>query len=253
MMQLEDSLTKFDFMKEIRDTLAMSPEEEVDDLYNNYLSGPKLLTLTGATDLHAIKYLELQVDSRKTGLGDLGKHVPCLEQLKLNNSHVPVVRYLIHSYKRDLGSSYSNLKVLWMARCNLQDLDGLGSMRNIRELYLAYNEIKDLTALSMLNDSLEILDLESNEISDLDQLDYLVSCSSLQTVTLENNPLEFPAIIFENFEEAFNIAHEEMNADDKESKARLTILKIIPQIKVLDDIPVTALFTKYSSQSGGCN
>lgn len=46
-----------------------------------------------------------------------------------------------------------------MSRCNLDDLDGICAMNNLKELYLSYNEIHDLSPLSMM-ESLEILDLE---------------------------------------------------------------------------------------------
>ena len=46
-----------------------------------------------------------------------------------------------------------------MSRCGLEDLDGLSSMNHLRELYLAYNEIYDISPCSML-EHLKILDLE---------------------------------------------------------------------------------------------
>ena len=46
-----------------------------------------------------------------------------------------------------------------MSRCGLEELDGISSMLKLRELYLAYNEIADISPLSMLEE-LEILDLE---------------------------------------------------------------------------------------------
>ena len=46
-----------------------------------------------------------------------------------------------------------------MSRCGLEELDGISSMLKLRELYLAYNEITDISPLSML-DELQILDLE---------------------------------------------------------------------------------------------
>ncbi len=49
--------------------------------------------------------------------------------------------------------------MLWLARCGLEDLDGLSSMNNLHELYLAYNEIYDISPCSML-EHLKILDLE---------------------------------------------------------------------------------------------
>ena len=46
-----------------------------------------------------------------------------------------------------------------MARCCLNDLDGITSLQSLEELYVAYNEIVDLSALSML-ENLRLLDLE---------------------------------------------------------------------------------------------
>ena len=46
-----------------------------------------------------------------------------------------------------------------MARCGLEDLDGLSSMNSLEELYLAYNDIYDISACSLL-ENLQILDLE---------------------------------------------------------------------------------------------
>ncbi len=60
---------------------------------------------------------------------------------------------------RDLGSGYSKLEVLFVARCRIVDLQGIGSMRSLKELYAAYNDIEELGALAML-DTLEILDVE---------------------------------------------------------------------------------------------
>ena len=60
---------------------------------------------------------------------------------------------------RDLGSSLNNLGVLWMARCGVQELDGISAMGALREVYLSYNEIDDLSPLSLLEE-LEVLDLE---------------------------------------------------------------------------------------------
>ncbi|KAI8914414.1 hypothetical protein EDD86DRAFT_199292 [Gorgonomyces haynaldii] len=193
-----------------------SPEEELGDFYRSFLSKEKLLSLTNAPDLDNIRFLELKVDSRKTGLGDLGKLVPQLEQLKVNNSFVPLFR--------DLGSGYMNLKVLWMARCSLKDCEGIGSLRSLRELYLAYNELRDISSLSML-ENLEILDLESNDITELEQIEYLGLVGSLQCVTLEGNPLSFEMAV-------------DMDEDKIQEHARQKIVELLPQIKVLDDVPI---------------
>ena len=60
---------------------------------------------------------------------------------------------------RDLGTSLTNLRVLWMARCGLEDIDGISAMTSLQELYLAYNEISDISPISML-EQLRTLDLE---------------------------------------------------------------------------------------------
>ena len=49
--------------------------------------------------------------------------------------------------------------MLWMSRCGLTELDGVSSMLAIKELYLSYNEVCDISPLGML-DCLQILDLE---------------------------------------------------------------------------------------------
>jgi len=46
-----------------------------------------------------------------------------------------------------------------MARCATSDLDGIASLSNLRELYLAYNDIVDISPCSLL-EYLQILDLE---------------------------------------------------------------------------------------------
>ena len=92
-----------------------------------------------------------------------------------------------------------------MARCCLNDLDGITSLQSLEELYVAYNEICDLSALSML-EHLRLLDLEryprcrsrsrpspflssSNLVDDIRQVEFLALCPSLTSLTLEGNPV----------------------------------------------------------------
>lgn len=51
----------------------------------------------------------------------------------------------------DLGLSLRNVIVLWMLRCGLYELDGILFMLSLKELYLLYNEICDISVLSMLD------------------------------------------------------------------------------------------------------
>jgi len=46
-----------------------------------------------------------------------------------------------------------------MARCATSDLDGIASLSSLQELYLAYNDIVDISPCSLL-EYLQILDLE---------------------------------------------------------------------------------------------
>lgn len=57
-----------------------------------------------------------------------------------------------------------------------------------QELYLAYNNVSDLSQIGML-ENLCLLDLEGNDVDDLVQVQYLGLCSKLQTLTLEGNPV----------------------------------------------------------------
>ena len=107
--------------------------------------------MTGVNDLKKVEYLEMIVDTSETSLGNFGIYLPNLKQLKLNGSHVPRIR--------DLGTSLIHLRVLWLSRSSLVDLDGIPTLNNLRELYLAYNEINDISPCSML-ENLECLDLE---------------------------------------------------------------------------------------------
>lgn len=54
------------------------------------------------------------------------------------------------------------------------------------ELYIAYNNISDLSQLTWLDD-LEVLDLEGNNIEDINQLQFLRLCCKLSHLTVEGN------------------------------------------------------------------
>ncbi|KAJ3276172.1 Leucine-rich repeat-containing protein 56 [Terramyces sp. JEL0728] len=181
-----------------------TPTDQAEDLFENYLTREKLKRITGADELENVEFLELKVDSRKTGLGEIGINLLGLQQLKLNNSYIPMVR--------ELGTGYTNLTVLWMARCNLEDLDGIGSFTQLKELYLAYNRINEISDLGRL-EFLQVLDLES-------------LCGNLQNLTTEGNPIQFQDL--------------SPHSPDFESSARTQILAILPDLKILDDIPVEA-------------
>lgn len=99
--------------------------------------------------------LALRFDANCDSLQILGEIMENLMELKLNNSIIPSIR--------DIGTSLRGLKVLWVNRVGLEDLSGLNSLPNLKELYANYNSITDLMNLDF-NESIEILDLEGNDI-----------------------------------------------------------------------------------------
>lgn len=186
--------------------------EDSDLLLEQYLSPGKLRLLTGVDNLDDIYRLELKVDTKETSLGNFGSLLPNLTQLKLSNSNIPCIR--------DLGSSLRNVTVLWMSRCGLFELDGISSMLSLKELYLSYNEICDISALSML-DSLQILDLEGNNIDDTQQIHYLAMCSNLSSLTLEGNTV--------------CVLPTPDSSETEDYDYRWTVKNIIPHLKILDE------------------
>lgn len=82
----------------------------------------------------------------------IGTYLPNLLELHLTPySTVPTVR--------GLGTSLSQLTVLSLVQCSVRDLDGLPALSTLKELYLQYNFISDVSLVSMLSE-LEVLNLE---------------------------------------------------------------------------------------------
>lgn len=158
----------------------------------------------------------MRVDTRENSLGNFGALLPNLSELKLSNSIIATVR--------DLGTSLTNLRTLWLARSGLSDLDGISSVSSLKELYLAFNHIEDVSPVSML-DQLEILDLEGNNVSDITQVEFLCLCSSLKILTLEGNPICTAAQPLASSEEIQSYDY------------RSAIHKAVPNVKILDDEP----------------
>ncbi|XP_052051751.1 leucine-rich repeat-containing protein 56 isoform X1 [Apodemus sylvaticus] len=183
-----------------------------------HLSPARLQALAQVDDLQLVRVLEMCVDTRKNSLGNFGLHLPNLIQLKLNHSCLGSLR--------DLGTSLSHLQVLWLARCGLTDLDGIGSFLALKELYVSYNNISDLSPLCLL-EQLEVLDLEGNNVEDLGQMRYLQLCPRLATLTLEGN-----LVCLKPDPGPSNKAPQDYNY-------RAEVTKLIPQLHILDEVPTT--------------
>ncbi|KER32585.1 hypothetical protein T265_01454 [Opisthorchis viverrini] len=101
-------------------------------------------------------------------------------------------------------------------------------MKSISELYLAFNEITDLSpCLSLV--LLEVLDLEGNLVGNRENLTYLKTCSKLSTLTLEGNP-----IIGSCGGVKVSYTYEKISLQGYRELVR----KTLPQVRVLDDSPV---------------
>uniref|UniRef100_A0ABI7W5C1 Leucine rich repeat containing 56 n=1 Tax=Felis catus TaxID=9685 RepID=A0ABI7W5C1_FELCA len=172
--------------------------------------------LAQVDDLRLVGMLEMCVSTRESSLGNFGVHLPNLSQLKLNGSRLGSVR--------DLGTSLGRLRVLWLARCGLTDLDGIGCFPALKELYVSYNNISDLSPLCLL-EQLEVLDLEGNSVEVLEQVRYLQLCPRLATLTLEGNLV------------CLRPGPSPSNEVPPGYNYRAEVRKLIPQLRVLDEVP----------------
>jgi len=157
-----------------------SAAEEEAALLSASITDEQLHVLTGTHELSTVRFLQMAVDSEFVPLNCLGDRLPALEQLKLNGSCLPSLRHL--------GTSLCQVRVLWLCRCGLQELDNLGALPELQELYLAFNDIRQLSPL-VESDQLQVLDLEANLVSDMEQVEFLQLGPSLQELTLRGNPI----------------------------------------------------------------
>ena len=120
------------------------------------------------------------IETDREATDALGLLLPALERLKLRSSTLGSLR--------DLGP-LSRLRVLCAPRCGLTDLEGIAALEQVEEVYLAFNEVADCTALA-LHDRLAVLDLEGNRLGDWETgVEPLATCPRLVSLTVLGNPL----------------------------------------------------------------
>ncbi|CAM9784078.1 unnamed protein product, partial [Scytosiphon promiscuus] len=102
----------------------------------------------GEEDLAGVRNLALTVDTNVTQVDHLGTLMPLLTELRLERGST------LASF-RDLGNSLSHLRVLWLSACGVVHLDGVAALSGLEELYLAFNDVEDLTSIA-LHDRLEV-------------------------------------------------------------------------------------------------
>lgn len=150
-----------------------------------HLLASLLRRVLGHHRLDHVTNAELRVDVRDiVGVDRLHKVLPSLVSLRLNLSWIPS----IHS----LGGPYYHLKILWLHRCHLESLQGVGAQAPLlTELYVAFNHISDLSPLLGVCMTLEVLDIEGNEVGDITSLQaVLTSLRRVHTLTFQGNPAE---------------------------------------------------------------
>ncbi len=100
----------------------------------------------------------------------MGETLTSLTELNLNDSIIASIR--------DLGTAFRKIEVLQISRCELKDLSGLVAIDNLVELYCSYNEVSDIYDIQFL-ESLEVLDLEANKITEFKEIHNLNRNSKL--------------------------------------------------------------------------
>ena len=89
---------------------------------------------------------------------------------------------------RDIGTSFKNVRVLHIARCELKEVQGIHAFEQLEELYISYNAIDELFDVSFA-EHLTILDFEGNNVRETDQLKHLRRMRRLTDVNLKCNPV----------------------------------------------------------------
>ena len=110
-------------------------------------------------ELALLTKLELRVDTTCHSLQVTGEILTSLEYLKLNDS---IVRCF-----RDLGTSFKNVRVLHIARCELKEVRGIQAFEQLEELYISHNAIEELYDVSFA-EHLQVLDFEGNFVSSVE-------------------------------------------------------------------------------------
>ncbi|KAG3069676.1 hypothetical protein PI124_g21472 [Phytophthora idaei] len=182
----------------------LEPELETLQLDNPFddITEDKLRKLTGSQDLERVTSLQISIDSTKQSVEVIGELLPSLQQLRLQQSNL--------SSFRDLGTSLRSLGSLWAVHCQISDLDGIGALLNLQELYLQHNNVSDISPLTM-HEELRVIDLEGNQVTDIGQIEQLAFCPQLTSLNLTGNPVE-------------NVKH-----------YRQIVANFVPQLVSLDD------------------
>ncbi|CAG9318368.1 unnamed protein product [Blepharisma stoltei] len=180
-----------------------SRQEDSPDEYDIQKLLSKLANIS-VSSFQSIKRLELCINTDEVPLHKISEECPQLTELKLNGSSLESLR--------DLGTGWNELTILWVVRTGLVEFEGISAFPKLSELYAAFNAVTDLSCL-MFNDTLQVLDIEGNQIGEWSQIEQLKYCDQLWSLNLESNPIV------------------------KNLEYRSKCLEMLPQLQILDDNP----------------
>jgi hypothetical protein len=111
--------------------LEIIENEEVEDVID---LNEKFLSLNLGIDVDELCFLtkiELRVDTSCHNLQVTGEILRSLEHLRLSDSVIKCFR--------DIGTSFKFVRVLYLARCELEEVQGISALEQLEELYISYN------------------------------------------------------------------------------------------------------------------
>jgi Leucine-rich repeat (LRR) protein len=136
----------------------------------------------GKKNFRKMKSLQAVADTSFGSLSFLSDLFAGLQILRLNESILPSIR--------DIGTELSSLRILSLENCYLTSLDGINAVSpKIQELYVGFNQITDISELVGLT-KLKILNIESNNLESIEDIQLLACCPSFRRLYLRGNGVE---------------------------------------------------------------
>ena len=174
-------------------------------------------------ELASLTKLSIIISNDYGLLNQFGKFLPKLEILKLNTSN-------ILSFN-DIGTNFNHIKCLQMRSCHLKDINGLICMQSIEILDVEDNEISDVIDIEMCS-TLQKINLKSNKISDESNLTFLSSIDCLKYLNIKDNPICIDERIGDVISNEFR---SDIRVVWKESDNDIDIVKEFDEGIVIDD------------------
>ena len=174
-------------------------------------------------ELASLTKLSIIISNDYGLLNQFGKFLPKLEILKLNTSN-------ILSFN-DIGTNFNHIKCLQMRSCHLKDINGLICMQSIEILDVEDNEISDVIDIEMCS-TLQKINLKSNKISDESNLTFLSSIDCLKYLNIKDNPICIDERIGDLISNEFR---SDIRVVWKESDNDIDIVKEFDEGIVIDD------------------